>query len=132
MDRMGRDPFDLLEDIENILDIKSCPMNWPIGSGKKNFKGVYNRIENQIELFTDGNHGQSIAKKTVKGELDDVKFGELLGDDLHEQLVGEIELLDIAGDSFDKDEVLNGNLTPVFFGSALTNFGVEPFLQSFF
>ncbi len=129
MDRMGRDPFDLLEDIENILDIKSCPMNWPIGSGK-NFKGVYNRIENQIELFTDGNHGQSIAK-TVKGELDDEKFGELLGDDLHEQLVGEIELLDIAGDSFDKDEVLNGNLTPVFFGSALTNFGVEPFLQSF-
>lgn len=129
MDRMGRDPFDLLEDIEKVLDIKSCPMNWPIGSGK-DFKGVYNRYENQIELFMDGNHGQSIAK-AVKGQLGDEKFNPLIGHDLHEQLLGEIELLDIAGDDFDRKEVLKGNLTPVFFGSALTNFGVEPFLQSF-
>lgn len=129
MDRMGRDPFDLLEDIEKVLDIKSCPMNWPIGSGK-NFRGVYNRYENQIELFLDGNHGQSIAE-AVKGDVTDEKFNELLGEELHEQLLGDIELLDIAGDEFNLEDVMEGNLTPVFFGSALTNFGVEPFLQSF-
>ncbi|GKX29800.1 peptide chain release factor 3 [Vallitalea longa] len=129
MDRMGKDPFDLLDDIENVLDIKSCPVNWPIGSGK-NFKGVYNRSENKIEVFNDGNHGQSIAK-TITGDLTDDKFTELLGDDLHEQLKNDIELLDIAGDNFSIDEIQNGNLTPVFFGSALTNFGVEPFLKSF-
>lgn len=129
MDRMGKDPFDLLDDIENVLDIKSCPVNWPIGSGK-NFKGVYNRSENQIEVFNDGNHGQSIAK-TITGDLSDDKFTELLGDDLHEQLMSDIELLDIAGDNFNLEEIQKGNLTPVFFGSALTNFGVEPFLKSF-
>ncbi|QUH29958.1 peptide chain release factor 3 [Vallitalea guaymasensis] len=129
MDRMGKDPFDLMEDIENVLGIRSCPVNWPIGSGK-NFKGVYNRHENQIEVFNDGNHGQSIAE-TITGDLTDEKFTGLLGETLHEQLKSDIELLDIAGDNFSLEEVLNGNLTPVFFGSALTNFGVEPFLKSF-
>lgn len=129
MDRMGKDPFDLLEDIENVLGIRSCPVNWPIGSGK-NFKGVFNRHENQIEVFNDGNHGQSIAE-TITGDLTDDKFTDILGESLHEQLKSDIELLDIAGDNFDLEEVLNGNLTPVFFGSALTNFGVEPFLKSF-
>lgn len=129
MDRMGKDPFDLMEDIENVLGIRSCPVNWPIGSGK-NFKGVYNRHENQIEVFNDGNHGQSIAE-TITGDLADENFTGLLGETLHEQLKSDIELLDIAGDNFSLEEVLNGNLTPVFFGSALTNFGVEPFLKSF-
>lgn len=129
MDRQGKDPFELLEDLENVLGIRSCPVNWPIGSGKE-FKGVFNRHKNQVELFNDGNHGQAIAKSTT-GEISDEKFNTLLGDALHEQLLNDIELLDIAGDSFDLDEILNGELTPVFFGSALTNFGVEPFLDSF-
>lgn len=129
MDREGNDPFQLLEEIETVLGIRSCPMNWPIGSGK-NFKGVFNRHKNQIELFDDGNHGQSIAK-AITGEITDEKFSGLLGDVLHEQLLSDIELLDIAGDNFDLDEILRGELTPVFFGSALTNFGVEPFLESF-
>jgi peptide chain release factor 3 len=129
MDRMGRDPFELLEDIEKVLGIRSCPMNWPIGSGK-NFRGVYNRHKNHIELFDDGNHGQSIAKTTT-GDLSDEKIRNLLGDALHEKLIEDIELLDVAGDNYNLDEILNGNLTPVFFGSALTNFGVEPFLESF-
>ncbi|PAB59857.1 peptide chain release factor 3 [Anaeromicrobium sediminis] len=129
MDRTGREPFELLEDIENVLGIRSCPMNWPIGSGK-DFKGVYNRHKEQIEVFDDGNHGQSIAD-AIKGDLTDEKFNDLLGPGLHEQLMGDIELLDIAGDNFDLDKILKGELTPVFFGSALTNFGVEPFLESF-
>lgn len=129
MDRTGKDPFELLEDIEKVLGIHSCPMNWPIGSGK-NFKGVFNRHLNQIELFNDGNHGESIAK-SVTGNVSDEKFNDLLGDDLHEQLLSDIELLDIAGDDYNLDKILEGELTPVFFGSALTNFGVEPFLKSF-
>lgn len=129
MDRSGRDPFELLEEIEKILGIQSYPMNWPIGEGKS-FKGVFNRQKKQIELFGGGNHGQSIAK-SIKGDISDDKFRDLLGNGLHDQLINDLELLDIAGDDFDIDEILNGNLTPVFFGSALTNFGVEPFLESF-
>ncbi|MDU5021541.1 MAG: peptide chain release factor 3, partial [Clostridiales bacterium] len=129
MDRQGKDPFELLEDIENVLGIRSCPVNWPIGSGK-DFKGVFNRHKNQIEVFDDGNHGQDIAT-SITGEVSDEKFNALLGSDLHEKLLEDIELLDIAGDEFNLDGILKGELTPVFFGSALTNFGVEPFLESF-
>ena len=129
MDRQGKDPFELLEDIENVLGIRSCPVNWPIGSGKE-FMGVFNRHKNQVELFDDGNHGQSIAN-SITGEVSDEKFNTLLGDALHKKLLEDIELLDIAGDNFDLDKILSGELTPVFFGSALTNFGVEPFLESF-
>ncbi|MDN5298571.1 MAG: peptide chain release factor 3 [Clostridiales bacterium] len=129
MDRQGLDPFELIEDIEKVLDIRSCPINWPIGAGK-HFKGVYNRQKGQIELFGEGNHGQS-KTKTIVGDLDDPKFEDLLGASLHQQLLGDIELLDVAGDAYDLERIHAGNLTPVFFGSALTNFGVEPFLQDF-
>jgi len=129
LDRAGKDPFELLEDIEKVLGIRSYPMNWPIGEGK-NFKGVFNRQKKQIEAFGGGNHGQSIAN-AVRGDIYDEKFSDLLGIDLHEQIKSEMELLDIAGDDFNLEEILQGNLTPVFFGSALTNFGVERFLESF-
>lgn len=129
MDREGRDPFELIEEIEQVLGIRSYPVNWPIGQGK-NFRGVFNRQEKQVELFDDSNHGQSMAK-AIKGDISDEKFNLLLGNELHTQLLNDIELLDIAGDSFNLDQILSGDLTPVFFGSALTNFGVEPFLESF-
>lgn len=129
LDREGRDPFDLMEDIEKSLGIHSYPVNWPIGSGR-NFKGVYNRLTKEIELFGDGNHGQSIAKSET-GSVDDPKFKDLLGEVLHQQLLNDIELLDCAGDDFDLERILRGDLSPVFFGSALTNFGVEPFLKDF-
>jgi len=129
MDRSGKDPFDLMEDIENVLGIKSYPVNWPVGTDG-NFKGVFNRQSNQVELFSDGKHGAAIAKSTT-GDVTDEKFTELLGSDIHEKIVEDIELLDVAGDDFDLDQILGGELTPVFFGSALTNFGVEPFLKSF-
>ena len=129
LDRAGKDPFELMEEIEQVLGIRSYPMNWPIGTDG-NFKGVFNRVENQIELFQGGNHGQSVVS-SVSGDVSDPAFKDLLGESLHKQLMDEIELLDIAGDDFDLEKILKGELTPVFFGSAMTNFGVQPFLESF-
>ncbi len=129
MDRESKDPFELMEDIENVLGIKSYPINWPIGSGK-GFKGVYDRNKKIIQAFNGGNHGQT-AVESLSGDIDDVAFKNLIGEDLHEKLKEDIELLDIAGDEFDLEKVRVGELTPVFFGSALTNFGVEPFLEEF-
>lgn len=129
MDRQGKDPFELLEDLENSLGIRSYPMNWPIGSDK-HFKGVYNRASKQIEMFNDSNHGQNIAK-IDSGDLTDPKYVQMFGADIHQKLLDDLELLDHAGDAYDLDKILSGELTPVFFGSALTNFGVEPFLRSF-
>jgi peptide chain release factor 3 len=129
MDRESRDPFELIEEIENVLEIKSYPMNWPIGYGA-DFRGVFDRNKNLIEVFNGGNHGQTEVE-SVEGNVDDAVFRELLGDVLHGKLKEDIELLDIAGDEFDIHKVRTGELTPVFFGSALTNFGVEPFLDQF-
>ncbi|MBD5637200.1 peptide chain release factor 3 [Clostridium botulinum] len=129
MDRESKDPFELMEDIENVLGIKSYPINWPIGSGK-GFKGVYDRNKRIIQAFNGGNHGQT-AVESLSGDIDDDVFKDLIGEDLHEKLKEDIELLDIAGDDFDLEKVRVGELTPVFFGSALTNFGVEPFLEEF-
>jgi peptide chain release factor 3 len=129
MDRESRDPFELMEDIENVLSIKSYPMNWPIGSGS-DFRGVFDRQKSLIEVFSGGKHGQTEVE-SVEGKVDDAVFQELLGSSLHRKLMEDIELLDIAGDEFDIKKVRNGELTPVFFGSALTNFGVEPFLKQF-
>ena len=129
MDRESKDPFELLEEIERELGIKTYPMNWPIGSGKE-FKGVYERDNERIILFKSGNHGQNEVE-TLEVTLDDPNLSELLGADLHEKLIEDIELLDIAGDDLDLEKVQSGELTAVFFGSALTNFGVEPFLEHF-
>ena len=129
MDRESKDPFELMEDIENVLGIKSYPINWSIGSGK-GFKGVYDRNKKIIQAFNGGNHGQT-AVESLSGDIDDDVFKDLIGEDLHEKLKEDIELLDIAGDDFDLEKVRVGELTPVFFGSALTNFGVEPFLEEF-
>jgi peptide chain release factor 3 len=129
LDRESKDAFELLEDIENVLGIKSYPVNWPIGSGA-DFKGVYERNKKVIQVFNGGNHGQTEVE-AVEGNVDDPVFGDLLGEALHNKLMEDIELLDIAGDEFDIEKVRTGDLTPVFFGSALTNFGVEPFLGEF-
>lgn len=129
MDRSGKNPFELIEELESVLGIRSCPMSWPIGSGKE-FRGVYNRQKEQIELFGTGDHGQK-KLEVVKAHVTSPELKGLLGDEFHKQLLEDIELLDIAGDHFDLAKVLKGELTPVYFGSALTNFGVEPFLESF-
>ena len=128
MDREARSPFDLLEEIEKELGIKTFPMNWPIGSGKE-FKGVYDRGKKEIIAFK-ANNGQREVEAT-EVELNDERLEELIGDDHRRILVDDIELLDGAGYEFDLDMVRHGKLSPVFFGSALTNFGVEPFLEEF-
>ena len=129
MDREARDPFELLDDIENELGIKTYPLNWPIGSGKE-FKGIYERDNKRIIAFNGGDHGQKEVE-AIEGSVDDEKFRNILGDALHDKLMEDIELLDIAGDDYSIEKVRKGELTPVFFGSALTNFGVEPFLEHF-
>ncbi len=128
MDRDAKNPFDLLEDIENVLGINTYPVNWPIGSGKE-FKGVFDRNTEKILAFTANNGQREVEKQEYS--LDDPALDEVLGQYLKADFMDEIELLDGAGDAFDLDAVRQGRLTPVFFGSALTNFGVEPFLEQF-
>ena len=130
LDRHGKNPFELMEEIEKVLGINSYPMNWPVGVNGE-YKGVYNRQLAQIELFdTGGAHGQWVMPSTI-GSASDPAFTEILGSDIHHSLCNDIELLDMAGDHFDLKKVLQGELTPVFFGSAMTNFGVRPFLEEF-
>ena len=130
MDRETRDPFELMEEIENELGIKSYPINWPIGTGM-HFKGVYDREHKQIQIFKAGDHGQLEVSETIIDLEDEEAAREAITDSLYEKLLEDIELLDIAGDEFNEEKVRYGDLTPVFFGSALTNFGVEPFLENF-
>ena len=129
LDRACRNPLELMEEIEETLGIRSCPMNWPIGVDG-DFKGVYDRRSAQIELFEGGEHGQSIAVSDT-GSVDDERFKTILGSSLYQKLCEDIDLLDVAGDEFDMEKVRAGELTPMFFGSAMTNFGVRPFLEAF-
>ena len=131
MDRASRNPFELMDEIEKVLGINAVPFNWPIGI-YGDFKGVYDRRKREVELFDESNsdHGASRVKVNVSS-IDDPELAEILGDSYHEDLMNDIELLDIAGDDFDPEEVAKGNLTPMFFGSAISNFGVETFLRYF-
>ena len=129
MDRDARDTFDLLDEIEKELGIPTCPINWPIGSGKE-FKGVYNRERKEVELFSDTKKGTRMGEvQTVS--IEDADIDAIIGEDAKMLLEEEIELLDGAASEFDQELVSKGELSPVFFGSALTNFGVETFLQHF-
>ena len=119
----------LLDEIEKELGIATCPINWPIGSGKK-FRGVYDRDTEKILTFSDTQKG---TKEGVIEEipLSDSRADEIMDPEQKAQLLDEIELLDGASADFDQELVSKGKLTPVFFGSALTNFGVETFLEHF-
>lgn len=128
MDREARDPFELVDEIESVLGIRTCPVNWPIGSGK-NFKGVYDRNTQMISRFLPSDNGHKI--ESVEAKLGDSCLDDLITKEYHDLLKEEIELLDGASDEFDLQKVRDGKLSPVFFGSALTNFGVETFLQHF-
>jgi peptide chain release factor 3 len=129
MDREARDTFDLLDEIEKELGIPTCPVNWPIGSGK-GFRGVYDRKEEEIELFSDTMKGTKMGSVT-KIALTDPEVSAYVEADALGLLEEEIELLDGASAEFDQELVDAGKLSPVFFGSALTNFGVETFLNHF-
>ena len=128
MDRESRNPFDLMEQIESELGIQTYPVNWPIGSGKE-FKGVYDRDKKHIISFEASGGQHQVAATEV--DLSDPSLDSFIGEDLHSTLCDDIELLDGASYEFDIEKVRKGELSPVFFGSALTNFGVEPFLENF-
>ena len=129
LDRDANDTFELLDDIEKELGIATCPVNWPIGSGK-NFRGVYDRNTGKVTTYTDTQKGTKMGHAT-EVDVHDPELEEFIGTENKEKLLEEIELLDGASAEFDQELVSKGELSPVFFGSALTNFGVEIFLKYF-
>ena len=127
MDRETRDPLELCEEVERELGIDTYAMNWPIGCGKE-FAGVYDREKQRILFFSGETRGKKV--NSVEVALEDPSLDEMLGAEKAATLRDEVELLG-AGRDFDMKAVQNGTLSPVFFGSALTTFGVEPFLEEF-
>ncbi|WP_061811047.1 peptide chain release factor 3 [Rossellomorea vietnamensis] len=127
LDRQGREPLELLEELEEVLGIQSYPMNWPIGMGKE-FLGIYDRFHNRIEQFRVEEDDRFIPLND-EGEIE----GEhpLKESNLYNQTLEDVLLLNEAGNQFSRERIANGELSPVFFGSALTNFGVQTFLETY-
>ncbi len=129
LDRPGREALELIDEIEQELGLETFAVNWPIGIGDR-FRGVYDRRQKQFHLFERQAHGSQEALDTVI-ELGDPRIEELLDQELYYQLKEELEILDEVCPDLDLEKVHKGKMTPVFFGSAMTNFGVEPFLNAF-
>nr|MBQ6242658.1 peptide chain release factor 3 [Lachnospiraceae bacterium] len=128
LDREAKDPFELLDDIERVLGIATCPVNWPMGSGKS-FKGIYERDKKQITTFkAEGSGQREIATEILDPASPEAR--EKLGNPAMDQLEEDLEMLDAVAE-MDEEAVAAGLLSPVFFGSALTNFGVQIFLEHF-
>jgi peptide chain release factor 3 len=128
LDRDGREPLDLIAELEELLGIEGYAMNWPMGSGKT-LLGIYDRVNQRIERYRPESADQRFAELDAAGRLPDTD--PLTRESSYRECLDDIELLDDAGNQFDEDKILRGDQTPVFFGSALTNFGVETFLNSF-
>ncbi|MEM6985679.1 MAG: peptide chain release factor 3 [Pseudomonadota bacterium] len=128
LDREGRDAIDLLDEVETVLKIQCAPITWPVGMGKR-FKGVYHIARNTVTFF-DPNHDGKLPEGEVVEGLDNPRLDELLGDQAAE-LREELELVRGASNAFDHEAYLKGELTPVFFGSAINNFGVTELLDDF-
>lgn len=126
LDREGRDPIDLLDEVEDVLKIACAPLTWPIGMGK-GFKGVFDLYRDQINLFS-AQHGGKINQGELIQGLDNPRLDEVLGDKADE-LREEIELVKGASHAFDQEAYLRGELSPVLFGSAINNFGVQEILD---
>jgi len=129
MDRPARNPLELLDELENVLGIGCFAVTWPLGDGP-DFKGVYDRLSHELHLFTNQGKGSARAAEQIAG-AEDPRIGELLHPDMHKEWLEQIELLSIAGEEFDDELVRSGQLTPVFFGSGINNFGVELLLKYF-
>jgi peptide chain release factor 3 len=129
LDRPGREPLELLDEIEKELGLQTYAVNWPIGMGDR-FKGVFDRLNRKIHLYSRVAHGSQEAADRVI-DLDDPQIETLLDPEIYQQLTEELELLEEIGSDFDLEAIRAGFMTPVFFGSAMTNFGVELFLNSF-
>ncbi len=128
LDRDGREPLELTAELEEVLGIDAYAMNWPIGMGK-GLKGIYDIYNDRIELYRSEADGQKFLELDENGEIkgDD----PLKEDSIYQQVLEEVELVKAAGNEFDEEKIANGQLTPVFFGSALTNFGVKTFLDAY-
>ncbi|MGB3309711.1 MAG: peptide chain release factor 3 [Nodosilinea sp.] len=129
MDRPAREPLELLDEIEQRLGLETYAVNWPIGMGDR-FRGVFDRRHRQIHLFERSTHGKRAAKDTVL-DLGDPRIEDLLDQDLYYQFKEELEVIEEIGPALDLEAVHAGQQTPVFFGSAMTNFGVQLFLDAF-
>ncbi len=129
MDRPSRDPLELLDELENVLGIGAFPMNWPLGNGPS-FKGVYDRGTHEVHLFERSAHGAKRAHVQV-ADVHDPQIREMLDEQSFNEFRDGLELLEGAGAEFDPHAMLRGDVTPVFFGSAVTNFGVQLFLDRF-
>lgn len=127
MDREGRDPFDVLDELEKELQIKVRPLSWPIGQGRK-FKGVYNIYEQQLNLFTPNK--QRVTEK-LEVDIQSEELDNQVGEQEAAQLRDDLELVDGVYPTFDKQTYLSAEVAPVFFGSALNNFGVQELLNCF-
>ncbi len=125
LDRYGLDPLELLDDVTSTLGLTVVPMNWPIGMGKE-FKGVVDLQTKEAILFEGERHG-TVAAKSQRIPWDECV--DIIGDSLHEQVSEEIELVEMAGDKYNDKDFIDGKLSPVFWGSAMNNFGVEPLLR---
>ncbi len=129
LDRYGKAPLDIMEEIENVLGIRAYPMNWPVGVDGQ-YKGVYDRRQKAVELFAaDDTHGQKERVSEHYAMGDEAKTA--MGEALYTALLDDIDLLDNAGEAWDMEKVAHGELTPMFFGSAMTNFGVQNFLEEY-
>jgi len=128
-DRPTRDPLALIDELENVLQLGAFPVNWPIGTGVE-FKGIFDRLQKQVHLFERTEGGMYRAPVDIGG-LSDPVIRERIDDTTHARISEELEMLDMAGETFDPAAVLAGYTTPVFFGSAMNNFGVQLLLDSF-
>ncbi len=128
LDREGRDPVDLMDEVEDILNIQCAPITWPIGMGKQ-FKGVFHIYDDKIHLYSATHSGKKQSGEVISG-IDNPRLDEVLGP-VAQELREEIELVRGASHEFDRQAFLDGKLTPVFFGSAMNNFGVEELLDYF-
>lgn len=129
LDRDGREPLELLDEIEKILKIRCAPLTWPIGMGRY-FKGVYHFSTNEIHLYESGKNDVTQSGKVIQG-LDNPEIEEYIDSETWEHFRSELELIEGAGHDFDQEAFLKGEVTPVFFGSALNNFGVKELLEAF-
>jgi peptide chain release factor 3 len=128
LDLPGRDPLDLLDEIERVLGVSAAPLNWPLGTGDR-FKGVYDMPRGEVLFYERVTGGERRAPVTVTS-VEDPLLAETIGDSSAAELREAIHLLNAAGTAFDRAAYLSGRQTPVFFGSALSNFGIETFLEA--
>ncbi|MDN3686783.1 peptide chain release factor 3 [Cyclobacterium jeungdonense] len=129
LDREGQDPYDLLDEVEQKLNIKVRPLSWPISMGKS-FKGVYNLYDKQLNLFTPSQRKVSDDRIIIE-DLSDTQLDDMIGANLADQLREDVELIEGVYPDFDPKEYLEGKVAPVFFGSAVNNFGVQEMLDTF-